>query len=171
MTVIDSGSEASKNRRWGTIILMVIALLVGATLLPAFRQKSHRLHLQTCFQEAGGLSNGAPVRMFGVDVGTVRRVQVNPSDRSCPVSVQMLLQTEYGLDVPLDSQAYTSQFGVLGPIGVSIDSSLASGKSSADWATIPSKIVANPTFQNVLDDLKDCAARFRTAQQASSGKR
>jgi len=109
--------------------------------------------------------------MFGVDVGAVRRVQVNPGDHTCPVSVQMLLQTEYELYVPSDSQAYTSQIGVFGPAGLSIDSSHASGKPASDWSTIPSKMVREQTFQDVHDVLerlsKTCGAALGVMIQPS----
>ena len=166
MTTMDPNPRTMQIRTVRVIMAVGFALLIALVLPATFRAKQHHLHLKTCLQEADRLSNGAGVQMFGVNVGSVRQVRVKPVDHECPVSVQMDLRTDYELNVPLDSQAYIGQAGVLGSAFISIDSSRASGNPAPDWATIPSKKVSGPTFQDVLDQLgKTCGEALNKMDQ------
>ena len=138
----DNSSSSKLVRGHAVRVIAVIAVpLLLILFLPFSKIRQHRVHLKTCLQNADALRNGAAVRISGVEVGRVRRVEVRPEDHACPVFVEMELQSSYQLKVPRDSKAYISTAGILGPTYVGIDSSDAFGIPIEDWGTLQSKVV------------------------------
>jgi phospholipid/cholesterol/gamma-HCH transport system substrate-binding protein len=98
---------------------------IGSLLLNRLRY--FRQDLKSCFDNAGGLRAGAPVRIAGVDVGTVHSVRAHSQDRNCPAEVEIDLVTTYEVRIPKGSIAETNTAGLLGEVYVSIDTSRAAG--------------------------------------------
>src|SRR5205823_9908717 len=109
-------------------VAAVIGLAVlGIVLLTIPRLFGHKLRLKAYFNNAMALRPGAPVRLAGVDVGTVTSVRARPEVKDTPVEVVMGLNTPEELKVPNDSTVSLETAGVLGETFVEIDSHTASG--------------------------------------------
>jgi ABC-type transporter Mla subunit MlaD len=147
-----AGSRKSWLRVSAIVAIPFVILL--ALMLPIGKWRQRPLHLKTCLTVADDLRSGASVRISGVEVGIVRKVQVRPDDHACPIMVEMALQTGYELKIPRDSRTYSDAAGLLGPAYVGIDSSSATGTPIEDWGTLPSKVVAKMGTEEFLNDLE-----------------
>lgn len=116
------------NLRAVRVFAVIGVVAVGLIVLFLIRKPlSHKLVVKAYFANAMGLRPGAPVRMAGVNIGSVQAVRARPEMKEAPAEVVMLLTPSYDLKVPNDSTASVSTEGVLGPAYVSIDVSHASG--------------------------------------------
>ncbi len=98
------------------IVLAAVAAFVGIRFfqnVPLF-ESSYTLYAE--FENANGLVSGKPVRMKGVKVGSVERVQLDPQSQT--VRVEMKL--ERGPRVPEGSEASVAGISALGGVHVSI---------------------------------------------------
>ena len=114
------------SKKSGYRVMAIIAIpsvIVLALMLPIGKLRQHPLHLKTCLTVADSLRAGAQARISGVEVGTVRRVQVRPDDHACPIMVELEVRTGYEMKIPRDSKAYAATAGLLGDAYVGIDSS------------------------------------------------
>jgi phospholipid/cholesterol/gamma-HCH transport system substrate-binding protein len=76
-------------------------------------EKGHRL--QVVFGFASGLREAAPVRLAGVEVGLVKKLQVFKDDKDASktkVRVNVWIRDDMG--IPLDSKITINQLGILG---------------------------------------------------------
>src|SRR5450631_1472901 len=103
------------------LALIVIVGLVAIGSLFVNRLRYSHQNLKSCFDDAGGLRTGVPVRIAGVEVGTVRSVRANPQNENCPAEVELDLATTYEIKIPKDSIAEIERAGLLGEGYVSID--------------------------------------------------
>jgi ABC-type transporter Mla subunit MlaD len=148
--LLQSSPQAAMSRgRWVTLIIISGGGLALAGLSFLKLTAGPSLRLATCFQDVGGLRPGAKVRVAGVDVGTVRRVRAQPTDKACPGRVEMELQTPYELKIPEDSVASTATAGILGETYLEIDVSGASGPPILSGGRLPSKESTNFTAATV----------------------
>jgi phospholipid/cholesterol/gamma-HCH transport system substrate-binding protein len=108
-----------------SITLGILILLMSGTG-GIFTKK---ITLKTYFDNAGGLREGAPVRLQGVDIGNVSAIRVvsDPSKRLTPVEVTLKVNTKYHRNLRKDSVTLLSTAGVLGETYIDIDSSQARG--------------------------------------------
>jgi phospholipid/cholesterol/gamma-HCH transport system substrate-binding protein len=128
------------HRYVGLTVIAAVAVLIlfafgGVSLLSG----THRLKLTAHFQNVQGLREGAPVRLAGVNIGTVRSVIAHPEVRDRPAEVVMALRTSYTLNIPGDSIASLSTAGVLGETLVDIDVSSATGRAINDGGELPTR--------------------------------
>jgi phospholipid/cholesterol/gamma-HCH transport system substrate-binding protein len=100
-------------RRTG-LVAVVIAVIAFAVLFGYPRLFAHRTELRVYFQNAHGLRAGAPVRLAGVEVGTITSVRARPEMQAAPAEVTMRLRTPYELNIPNDSTVSLDTAGVLG---------------------------------------------------------
>ncbi len=122
------------------ILALIIAVGVAAIGSLLFnRLRYFRQDLKSCFDDTGGLRAGAPVRIAGVDVGTVHGIRAHPQYRNCPAEVEMVLATTYELRIPKDSIAETYTAGLLGEVYVNIDTSHAIGLPIENYGYLRSK--------------------------------
>ena len=84
-----------------SITLAILILLMSGTG-GIFTRK---ITLKSYFDNAGGLREGAPVRLQGVDIGNVTAIQVvsDPARRLTPVEVTMKVNTKYHQSLRKDS--------------------------------------------------------------------
>ncbi|MFY9673752.1 MAG: MlaD family protein [Terriglobales bacterium] len=127
-----------------SIILMVLIFLMSGT----GGWFTHKIHLTAFIDNAGGLREGAPVRLAGVDIGNVTKVRINRDRPLTPVEIQMKVATTYAFALHKDSVATLATAGVLGETFVDIDSSLAKGPEVQDGDTLAAKSV--PDIQDVV---------------------
>jgi phospholipid/cholesterol/gamma-HCH transport system substrate-binding protein len=158
------------------MLAFLIFLMTGAQGLFVSRIK-----LRAYFDDTSGLRVGAPVRLQGVDIGNVSRIQVIPSRREAPVEITMRVSTRYGSSLRQDSKATLTTAGVLGEEFVDIDSIGATGPPARDGDTLPtepqpqlSDVVqsSQTTLQNMQALLKrtDRILTFVESGQGSMGK-
>ena len=74
-----------------SITLAVLILLMSGT----GGIFTHKIILVSYFDDAGGLRVGAPVRLQGVDIGNVSKIQIvsDPTHKITPVEVTMKVNT------------------------------------------------------------------------------
>ncbi len=102
--------------------LIVVVGTAGAVFLAfAGRPTSRGFEVRAYFQDGQGLREGAPVRMVGVDVGSVKSVRVRPERRDHQVEVVMRIHTSYELRIPSDATVGLRQAGILGETFPDID--------------------------------------------------
>src|SRR2546427_3561939 len=111
---------------------------------------THKIKLKAYYDNAGGLQEGAPVRLSGVDIGNVVNVRVvsDPTRRLTPVQVTMKVNTRYHQSLRKDSVTSLETAGVLGSTYIDIDSSTAKGPEAADGDTLPTR--EHPELQDVV---------------------
>ncbi len=106
-----------------------------------------------CYMDnAGGLRNGAPVRLQNVDIGNVASIRIvnhhAPNGTSTPVEIRMRVNAKFQPFIHTDSVVLLSTAGVLGETFIDIDSALAKGGVVPNNFELPSKDV--PDIQDVV---------------------
>jgi ABC-type transporter Mla subunit MlaD len=96
-------------------------------LLLARKPFRHEVVIKAYFSNAMSLRAGAPVRLAGVEIGSVKSVRARPELKEAPAEVVMVLTPSYELKVPNDSTALLATAGILGQTYVEIDATRASG--------------------------------------------
>lgn len=143
----------SNITRVAAVIAAAALLIVVSTL---WRSPWHALTLKTYFTDGMWLRAGAPVRVAGVDVGSVKSVRPRAELKQAPVEVIMSISTDYELRIPDDSVASLSTAGILGPTYVNIDTRNASGRPIRSGGTLKANPVTsaeNPTLEQILNRL------------------
>jgi phospholipid/cholesterol/gamma-HCH transport system substrate-binding protein len=163
----------------GSIILAILILLMTST----GGMFTHKIILKSYFDNASGLQPGAVVRLQGVDIGSVSRVQVvyDPSHRLTPVEVTMKVSTRYHQNLRKDSFTSLETAGVLGATYVDINSSEARGPEAQDGDVLQTHETpqvedvvraSQSTLQNLdaLEKRVDRILAFVESGQGSLGK-
>jgi phospholipid/cholesterol/gamma-HCH transport system substrate-binding protein len=162
-----------------SITLGVLILLMSGTS-GLFTKK---ITLKSYFDNAGGLREGAPVRLQGVDIGNVTDVRVvfDPVRKLTPVEVTLKVSTKYHKNLRKDSVTLLSTAGVLGETYIDIDSALAKGPEvqqgdvllTRETAQIEDVVRASQSTLQNLDALEkrvDRILAFIESGQGSIGK-
>ncbi|MBV9340568.1 MAG: MCE family protein [Acidobacteria bacterium] len=145
---------SQKQLKWSqlkvglTVVFASIILAVLTLLMSGGGFFATKIIVTSYFPDAGGLREGAPVRLSGVDIGNVRRIRVVPNRPQDPVQVLMKVRTEYHFFLRKDSVTVLSTAGVLGETYINIDSSVAHGPEVQDGDVLPSKEV--PGYEEVM---------------------
>ena len=129
-----------------SITLGILILLMSGTGGVLTR----KITLKSYFDNAGGLREGAPVRLQGVDIGNVSRIRVvsDPGRRLTPVEVTLKVNTIYHSNLRKDSVTLLSTAGVLGETYIDIDSAQARGSEVAPGDVLPTR--ETPDIQDVV---------------------
>ncbi len=129
-----------------SITLGILILLMSGTG-GVFTKK---IALKSYFDNAGGLREGAPVRLQGVDIGNVTAIRVvsDPSRRLTPVEVTLKVNTKYHRNLRKDSVTLLSTAGVLGETYIDIDSAQAIGPEVQPGDVLPTR--ETPDIQDVV---------------------
>lgn len=149
-------------RRAG-LIAVVIAVIAFAVLFGYPRLFVHRIELRVYFQNAHGLRTGAPVRLAGVEVGTITSVRARPEMQAAPAEVTMRLRTPYELNIPNDSVVSLDTAGVLGETFAEINILGASGAPVKNGEVLkekPTKLLSTEDLIEKVGDIvrpKPCA--------------
>jgi phospholipid/cholesterol/gamma-HCH transport system substrate-binding protein len=162
-----------------SITLGILILLMTGT--SGFLTK--KITLKSYFDNAGGLREGAPVRLQGVDIGNVTDVRVvsDPGRKLTPVEVTLKVSTKYHNNLRKDSVTLLSTAGVLGETYIDIDSALAKGPEVQQGDVLPTRETAQiedvvrasqSTLQNLdaLEKRVDRILAFVESGQGSIGK-
>ena len=89
---------------------------------------TYRLEMK---ESIAGLSNDAKVKLRGVNVGRVSKIQINPKNIEM---VEILVEIEKGIPIKEDMVAHTQMFGVTGLLSIEIE-----GGTNAAETLVPTK--------------------------------
>ena len=136
-----------------------LALTVLVAVLLVKNPFLRKIVVRAYFANAMSLRAGAPVRLAGVDIGSVKSVRARPELKEAPAEVVMLLTPSYELNIPSDSTVSLETAGVLGETYVEIDVGHASGPAIGSNAVL--KAVATPqmTTQEFIEKVGDILSR------------
>ena len=129
-----------------SLVLTVLILLMSGTG-GIFTRK---MTLVSYFDNAGGLREGAPVRLQGVDIGNVTRIMVvsDPSRQLAPVQVTMKVIPKYHKNIRKDSVTTLSTAGVLGETYIDINSAQAKGLEAQEGDVMTTR--ESPQIEDVV---------------------
>ena len=146
---------SQKQLKWSQLRVGLTVLVASVTLAVLIFFMSgtggwftHKIRLRSYFDNAGGLREGAPVRLAGVDIGNVTGVRVVSGRQATPVQVTMKVNTTYMFSLRKDSVTVMSTAGILGETFVDIDSSTAKGPEASDGDVLQSR--GQPDVQDVV---------------------
>ncbi len=110
--------RSARGREWkvGLVILLAVVLFAVGILLIGqesnlFRRKNHYL---IYFSAVGGLNEGNPVQLDGVNVGRVRSIVLPTEARSSQIEVEIEVDRRYEARIRQDSMARIKTLGLLG---------------------------------------------------------
>ncbi len=146
---------SQKQLKWSQLRVGLTVVVASATLMVLIFLMSgtggwftKKITLRSYFDNAGGLREGAPVRLAGVDIGNVKRIRIVGGNPMTPVEVTMKVNTKYSFNLRKDSITLMSTAGVLGETYVDVDSSTAKGPEATDGDTLAAR--SQPELQDVV---------------------
>jgi phospholipid/cholesterol/gamma-HCH transport system substrate-binding protein len=146
---------SQKQLKWSQLRVGLTVLIASITLMVLIFLMSgtggwftRKITLRSYLDNAGGLREGAPVRLAGVDIGNVTRIRIVGGNPLTPVEITMKVNTKYSFNLRKDSVTLLSTAGVLGETYVDIDSSAAKGPEARDGDTLPAH--SQPELQDVV---------------------
>ena len=143
-----------------SLLISLVAIAIAVVfILARTRISAHKIELKTYFRDAQGLRAAAPVRVAGVDVGSVRSVRVRPELRENAAEVIMDVRTPYKLEIPRDSVASLATAGVLGPTFVEVDVASASGEPATNGAVLKSRQTETLNAQEFIEKVASIVQR------------
>ncbi len=179
---------SQKQLKWSQLRVGLTVIFASVTLAVLIFVMSgtggwltHKITLRSYFDNAGGLREGAPVRLAGVDIGNVTAVRIVGGKPMTPVEVIMKVNTKYSFNLRKDSVTLMSTAGVLGETYVDIDSTSAKGPEATEGDTLAARDqpqiedvvrASQGTLQNMDALLKrlDRIVAFVESGQGSIGK-
>ena len=148
------------------VIGAAIALFFGIRFLQGLPLLSSGYEVVAVFDDAQGLSSGSGVQLSGVNVGTVRRVELADGGRN----VYVTLALNDGIAIPRGSRIGTAGFAALGDVSVSISppTGASVGRPLAEGDTIRAAGGGN-LLSLLTDQAGPLAARTDTLLIAAVG--
>jgi len=148
---------SQKQLKWSQLKVGITVLVASITLAVLILLMTgtggiftRKIILRSYFDNAGGLREGAPVRLQGVDIGNVIKIRVvaDPARKLAPVEVTMKVNTRFRSSLRKDSLTTLATAGVLGETYVDIDSSRSRGLEAEDGDVLPTR--ETPQLQDVV---------------------
>jgi len=146
---------SQKQLKWSQLRVGLTVVIASATLMVLIFLMSgtggwftRKIMLRSYVDNAGGLREGAPVRLAGVDIGNVTGIRIVGGKPATPVEVTMKVNTNYKFNLRKDSVTMLSTAGILGETYIDVDSSAAKGPEAADGDTLAAK--QQPDIQDVV---------------------
>jgi phospholipid/cholesterol/gamma-HCH transport system substrate-binding protein len=131
------------------LILTVGLLSAGLWLSVGFNQKVYSLYTVYLVESAAGLTEKSPVKYNGVQVGFVKKIELNKND---PRQVELTLDIEENIPITTSTTATLISQGITGVtyVGLSAGSSELTPLRAAEGEPYP-VIPAKPSLFNQLD--------------------
>jgi phospholipid/cholesterol/gamma-HCH transport system substrate-binding protein len=148
--------------RWISLRVAAVAGLAVVVLIAVLLVKrpfAQKIVVKAYFANAMSLRAGAPVRLAGVDIGSVESVRARPELKEAPAEVVMVLTPSYELKIPNDATASLETAGVLDQTYVDIDARRASGAPIATDAVLNTVAIPQLTTQEVLEKFSEILSR------------
>jgi len=131
-----------------TIVLVAVAAVLGVRFFRSVPLFGNTYTMYAQFEDAGGLTSGNPVRMKGVQIGSVKSVQLRKNAQI----VRARLQIQGDIQIPEGSDASVSGFSGLGGIHISIKPGPRDNPALSSGA-----VLTEPPEGSVLERLTDQA--------------
>jgi phospholipid/cholesterol/gamma-HCH transport system substrate-binding protein len=181
---------SQKQLQWSQLKVGITVLVASVTLAVLILLMTstgglftHKILLKSYFDNASGLQAGAVVRLEGVDIGSVAKIQVvsDPARQLTPVEITMKVSTKYHENLRKDSLTTLATAGVLGATYIDIDSARARGPEAQEGDVLPTRETpqiedvvraSQSTLQNLdaLEKRVDRILAFVESGQGSLGK-
>ena len=116
----------------GIVVFTVAIFFLGQK--SALFTRTSRLYVE--FPDISGLAVGAPVRLSGLEVGTVDAITFSSDPRELKTRVRLVVQTKYMSRIRADSRALIDSAGLLGDKVVNISMGSHGAGALADGATL-----------------------------------
>ena len=148
---------SQQQLRWSQLrvgVTVIVSLVVLGILIFLMNSTggvfTKKITLRAYFDNAGGLREGAPVRLEGVDIGNVTGIRIvrDAAHQLSPVEITMKVNTRYRSSLRKDSLVTQSTAGVLGETFVDINSRTAKGAEAADGDVLQAQETAD--IQNMM---------------------
>jgi phospholipid/cholesterol/gamma-HCH transport system substrate-binding protein len=146
---------SQKQLKWSQLRVGLTVLFASITLAVLIFLMSgqggiltRKIVLKSYFDNSGGLRVGAPVRLEGVDIGNVTRLQIVAGKPLTPVEVTMKVSTKYAFNLRKDSVTMLETAGVLGETYVDIVSASARGPQAVDGDVLATR--EHPDLNDVV---------------------
>ncbi|MGC2109527.1 MAG: MlaD family protein [Candidatus Korobacteraceae bacterium] len=148
---------SEKQVRWSELrvgITVLVALITLAFLIFLMTGTTglftKKLLVRCYVDNAGGLRQGAPVRLEGVDIGNVTGIRVVPDPQrlAAPVEIMMKITSKYADTMSTACQVELTTAGVLGEVFVDLDCRQAKGAALKNGDELPTRDV--PQLQDVV---------------------
>jgi phospholipid/cholesterol/gamma-HCH transport system substrate-binding protein len=146
---------SQKQLKWSQLRVGLTVLIASITLGVLIFLMSgtggwftSKITLRSYFDNAGGLREGAPVRLAGVDIGNVTDIRIAEDKPMTPVEVTMKVNTRYSRSLRKDSVTLLSTAGILGETFVDVDSATAKGPAAISGDTLPAR--DQPQIEDVV---------------------
>jgi phospholipid/cholesterol/gamma-HCH transport system substrate-binding protein len=124
--------------RAGMFVLVGVAIFTAAIFF--LGQKSalftRNTRLYVAFPDISGLNVGAPVRLSGLEVGTVDAISFSADPRERKTRVRLVVQTRFMSRIRKDSRAFIDSAGLLGDKVVNISMGSPDAEEVRDGATL-----------------------------------
>lgn len=159
-------AEKSKTLTWtelrvGLVVIASLAILAFTVLYiggGGGSPFSRTYVVRALMSDVNGLKAGAPVRVGGVEVGSVTRVGFAGEGAAGLVEVEMRLDSRVKGRVTTDSEATLGSLGLLGEKAVDITTS-ARGTPVEDHGMV--RAAAEDPFKGLLNDASESTAHLR----------
>lgn len=138
----------------GVAAILATLLVIGQVQRPFAR----RAYLHTSFRDTAGLAVGAPVRLGGVDVGSVEEIRFAPALEVKEVTLGV--QARHLARIRADSRATLTPKGLLGDLTVTITVGSATATPLQDGAFIPS--IEGQGLADMVSSLREGISDVRT---------
>lgn len=148
---------ASRDVKVGLFVAVSFLILGTVVFFIGEERKifSNRHDLRAAFSDVKGLSRGSPVRMGGVDIGTVDEIQYAENPKDDTIFVTMSVVKEQARRIRADSVAEVKDKGLLG------DKMIVISVGSSDLPPIqPEGLVKtreSRDLEQIMDDFKEAA--------------
>jgi phospholipid/cholesterol/gamma-HCH transport system substrate-binding protein len=147
---------SQKELRWSQLKVGILTLCALAALTAIIFILSgttgglftRKINLRAYFENANGLTVGAPVTLDGVTIGNVIHIRILPHHEPGAVEVVARVGSKFLPALHTDSTAAIHQAGVLGDSFIDISSVHATGPEPSDNAILP--VSAVPSIQDVI---------------------
>jgi phospholipid/cholesterol/gamma-HCH transport system substrate-binding protein len=152
-------------------VFVAIGVLVFTAAIFLLGQKSalftRNTKLYANFGDISGLAVGAPVRLSGLEVGTVSAIALSEDPRDQKTRVRLLVQTRYLSRIRADSQAFIDSAGLLGDKVVNVSLGSPDAPALSEGATLKTgQAVSFETLSsglnNAVSSLTRIAGRVET---------
>ncbi len=110
----------SNEAKTGLLVLVSVAVLVGLIVkVSGFTFADNGYDVKAVFNFTAGVKKNAPVRLSGVDVGTVKDIRLVYGDN---LTIEVLIRLNHDVKLRVDSKAYVSTLGMMGEKYIEIKS-------------------------------------------------
>jgi len=133
--------ETRRNLRVGALTLAALMVLALAILTIGKRQQIFINHTRyrTSFSNVTGLQRGAPVRLSGVNVGFIERIELSTNPEEQRISVRFTVNEIYTERIRIDSVASIKTIGLLGDKYLEIRGGTAAAERILEGGMVPGK--------------------------------